>query len=211
MNYAGLQFGGTYSFSNSTNFANNRAYSAGVSYQFEGLKLGAAYSQANNAGLSTSGAVNPSVDTSGNAFGIQGRTRTYGIAAAYAFGPAQVGAAWTQSRLDNQTNGLVRCARQLRSQREVQPDAGLGGAAYTYTNAKQNGNSTHWNQFGVQADYFLSKRTDVYAQAVYQRGTKGAGLGASITTATSTRSRAEGQPNRRNGWPASPLLSVTAG
>ena len=106
MNYAGLQFGGTYSFSNSTNFANNRAYSAGVSYQFEGLKLGAAYSQANNAGLSTSGAVNPSVDTSGNAFGIQGRTRTYGIAAAYAFGPAQVGAAWTQSRLDNQTNGL---------------------------------------------------------------------------------------------------------
>ncbi|ABB05847.1 conserved hypothetical protein [Burkholderia lata] len=32
----------------------------------------------------------------------------------------------------------------------------------------------------MQADYFLSKRTDVYAQMVYQRGTKGAGLGASI-------------------------------
>ncbi|ABB13225.1 porin [Burkholderia sp. Ac-20384] len=182
VNYAGLQFGGTYSFSNSTNFANNRAYSAGLSYQYQGLKLGAAYSQANNAGLSTSGAVNPSVDTNGNAFGIQGRTRTYGIAAAYAFGPAQVGAAWTQSRLDNQTNGLgtLRADNyEINAKYNLTPALGLG-AAYTYTNAKQNGNSTHWNQFGVQADYFLSKRTDVYAQAVYQRGTKGAGLGASI-------------------------------
>ncbi|MBY4724256.1 MULTISPECIES: porin [Burkholderia] len=183
VNYAGLQFGGTYSFSNSTNFANNRAYSAGVSYQFEGLKLGAAYSQANNAGLSTSGAVNPSVDSiNGTAYGIQGRSRTYGIAATYAFGPALVGAAWTQSRLDNQTNGAGTLrADNYEVNAKYNLTAALGlGAAYTYTNAKLNGNSTHWNQFGVQADYFLSKRTDVYAQMVYQRGTKGAGLGASI-------------------------------
>ncbi|AIO44413.1 porin [Burkholderia cenocepacia] len=183
VNYAGLQFGGTYSFSNSTNFANNRAYSAGLSYQFEGLKLGAAYSQANNAGLSTTGAVNPSIDsTTGTAFGVQGRTRTYGIAAGYAFGPAQVGAAWTQSRLDNQTSGagtLRADNYEINGKYNLTPALGLG-AAYTYTSAKQNGQSTHWNQFGVQADYSLSKRTDVYAQAVYQRGTKGAGFGASI-------------------------------
>lgn len=42
-NYAGLQFGGTYSFSNNTNFGNNRAYSGGVSYQYQGLKLAGAY------------------------------------------------------------------------------------------------------------------------------------------------------------------------
>lgn len=85
--YEGLQFGGTYSFSNSTNFGINRAYSAGTSYRYQGMKLGAAYSQANNAGLSTLVAVNPYVDSNGVAHGIQGRTRTYGVDAAYLFAP----------------------------------------------------------------------------------------------------------------------------
>ncbi|VWC19096.1 porin [Burkholderia arboris] len=180
-NYEGLQFGGTYSFSNSTNFGNNRAYSGGVSYQYQGLRLGAAYSQANNAGLSTSGAVNPYVDSRGITYGIQGRTRTYGAAAAYAFGPAQVGAAWTQSRIDNQTNGagtLRADNYEVNAKYNLTPALGLG-AAYTYTSGKQNGHSTHWNQFGLQSDYALSKRTDVYAQAVYQRAAKN-GIGASI-------------------------------
>ncbi|AFQ50132.1 porin [Burkholderia sp. A9] len=173
-NYAGLQFGGTYSFSNNTNFGNNRAYSGGVSYQFQGLKLGAAYSQSNIGDpLNTAGAV--------NAFAAQGRNRTFGAAAAYAFGPAQVGAAWTQSRLDNQANGtgsLRADNYEVNAKYNLTPALGLG-AAYTYTNAKFEGSSAHWNQFGLQADYSLSKRTDVYAQAVYQRASKNAG-GASI-------------------------------
>ena len=166
-NYAGLQFGGTYSFSNNTNFGNNRAYSAGAAYQFQGLKLAAAYSQANlGDGTNTSGA---------SSINAQGRVRTYGAAAGYAFGPAQVGAAWTQSRIDNQANGVgtLRADNyEVNAKYNLTPALGLG-AAYTYTNAKVNNGSSHWNQFGVQADYALSKRTDVYAQAVYQRGAKG--------------------------------------
>ncbi|KWA71390.1 porin [Burkholderia ubonensis] len=165
-NYAGLQFGGTYSFSNDTNFGNNRAYSGGLSYQFQGLKLGAAYSQA-NVGSNTSGATSNL---------LQGRNRMYGVAAGYAFGPAQVGAAWTQSRLDNQANGnpTVRTDNyEVNAKYNLTPALGLG-AAYTYTNAKVAGQSQHWNQFGLQADYALSKRTDVYAQAVYQRSSKNA-------------------------------------
>ncbi|OXI78476.1 hypothetical protein CFB40_37100 [Burkholderia sp. AU31652] len=51
-----------------------------MTYQFEGLKRGAACSQANNAGLFAAGAGNPSVDSiNGTAYGIQGRSRTYGI------------------------------------------------------------------------------------------------------------------------------------
>lgn len=176
-NYAGLQFGGTYSFSNDTNFGNNRAYSGGVSYQYQGLKLGAAYSQANNPNATGSGAV-----VSDNAlFNGQGRLRTYGAAAAYAFGPAQVGAAWTQARVDNQASGAGTFRAdnyEVNAKYNLTPALGLG-AAYTYTNAKVDGSSAHWNQFGLQADYSLSKRTDVYAQAVYQRASKNAG-GASI-------------------------------
>ncbi|WDD91946.1 porin [Burkholderia sp. FERM BP-3421] len=172
-NYAGLQFGGTYSFSNNSNFGDNRAYSAGAAYQFQGLKLAAAYSQANNPGdANTNGAI-----TTGSLFAGQGRTRVYGAAAGYAFGPAQIGAAWTQSRLDN-TTVLAQSIRadnyEVNAKYNLTPALGLG-AAYTYTNAKLGSQSAHWNQFGLQADYSLSKRTDVYAQAVYQRSSKNAG------------------------------------
>ncbi|VWC95123.1 porin [Burkholderia contaminans] len=179
-NYAGLQFGGTYSFSNNTNFGNNRAYSAGVAYQFQGLKLAGAYSQA-NLGDGTNVA-NGATSSAIAGLVSQGRVRTYGAAAGYAFGPAQVGAAWTQARLDNNAVGALGSVRtdnyEVNAKYNLTPALGLG-AAYTYTNAKINNGSTHWNQFGLQADYALSKRTDVYAQAVYQRAAKN-GIGASI-------------------------------
>jgi len=180
-NYAGFQFGGTYSFSNNTNFGNNRAWSGGMSYQFQGLKLGAAYSQTNNAGVNGSGAVSQPFDANGNVVTdvVPSRNRTYGVAAAYAFGPAQVGAAWTQSRIDNYADGTPSLRvdnYEVNAKYNLTPALGLG-AAYTYTNAKQDGQNAHWNQFGLQADYALSKRTDVYAQAVYQRAS---GANASI-------------------------------
>ncbi|WP_323121215.1 porin [Burkholderia alba] len=181
-NYAGLVFGGTYSFSNSSQFANNRAYSAGASYQFQGLKLGAAYSQANNPGV-TGGAIE---NGSSILLNGQGRLRTYGAAAGYAFGPAQVGAAWTQARVDNVPGQSTFRADnyEVNAKYNLTPALGLG-AAYTYTSAKVAGESQHWNQFGLQADYSLSKRTDVYAQAVYQRASKNAG-GASIYNGDNT-------------------------
>ena len=60
-NYAGFSFGGMYGFSNAAgSFADNRAYSVGAGYANGGLKLGAAYMQANgmntNAGP-TAGAI----------------------------------------------------------------------------------------------------------------------------------------------------------
>ncbi|MEX3629892.1 MAG: porin [Burkholderia sp.] len=187
-NYAGLQFGGTYAFSNNTNFGNNRAYSGGVSYQFQGLKLAGAYSQLNNPGAAnnTGGAVDQ--------FTAQGRVRTYGAAAGYAFGPAQVGAAWTQARLDDTTaaaGGTVRIDNyEVNGKYNLTPALGLG-VAYTYSNGRLGATNAHWNQIGLQADYSLSKRTDVYAQAVYQRASNGVTASiynGDLTGATSTSS-----------------------
>ncbi len=179
-NYAGLQFGGTYSFSNNTNFANNRSYSGGVSYQFQGLKVAGAYSQSNNPG-SSGGAIdtvfNP--DTGSNISSTGQRNRTYGAGASYAFGPAQVGILWTQSRVDDASFGSYNSLRadnyEVNGKYNLTPALGLG-IAYTYTNARiDNGSesSAHFHQVGLQADYALSKRTDVYAQAVYQRSSGG--------------------------------------
>ena len=162
-NYAGLQFGGTYSFSNNTNFGNNRAYSAGVAYQFQGLKLAGAYSQANlGDGTNANGATSSAI----GGIASQGRVRTYGAAAGYAFGPAQVGAAWTQARLDNNAVGVGTLRTdnyEVNAKYNLTPALGL---RCLHTNAKINNGSTHWNQFGLQADYALSKRTDVYARCV---------------------------------------------
>ncbi|WP_199545494.1 porin, partial [Paraburkholderia kururiensis] len=54
------------------------------------------------------------------------------------------------------------------------PALGLG-IAYTFTdargygvNAAGNDMKTRYHQIGLQADYALSRRTDLYAEAVYQ-------------------------------------------
>lgn len=170
-NISGLQFGGTYSFSNSSQFSNNRAYSVGAAYQFQGLKLGAAFAQSNNPGTTDGGAI-----TADSAFTGAGRSRVYGAGAGYSFGPAEVAFAWTQSRVDNSaflSAGNVHTNNyEVNGRYSLTPALALG-AAYTYTNGRACSQSTHWNQFGLQADYSLSKRTDVYSQAVYQRAQDG--------------------------------------
>jgi GBP family porin len=70
----------------------------------------------------------------------------------------------------------------------VRPDISLG-AAYTYTMASYSGGNNgagtsygaatpHWNQVTVQADYLLSKSTDIYATAAYVKVAGGNGIQA---------------------------------
>lgn len=190
-NYAGFTFGATYGFSNQAGgFATNREYSLGAAYELQGLRVAAAYSQLNNP-LSGTGAsdgsylgqfgnavaaavaVNPNA-TIGNA-----RQRTYGVGASYAFGAAQVGALWTQARLDNAQNlplSLRQDNYEVNAKYNLTPALGLG-VAYTFSNSRVSLAGTQakvrFHQIGAQADYALSKRTDVYAQVVYQHASSG--------------------------------------
>ncbi|MGV2290007.1 porin [Trinickia sp. YCB016] len=169
-NYAGLQFGGTYSFSNDTNFTNNRSYSGGVSYQYQGFRIGGAYAQQNNPNVTKSGATYLGGDLSGGS-----RQREYGAGAGYEFGPASVGVAWSQVRVDNISalSGLTLRQNnyEVNGKYNLTPALGLG-LAYTFTQEKGGVGgvdlSSRFHQIGAQADYSLSKRTDVYAQVVYQ-------------------------------------------
>ena len=172
-NYAGFTFGGTYGFSNSTQFANNREYSVGANYQYQGLKVGAAYSQQNNPAI----AVGSTGATGGSPFGTLAgeafRSRVYGAGLGYTFGPAEVGFAWTQARADNIVGGgLIRQDNyEVNGKYNVTAAMSLG-LAYTFTNQKDTAGAsdakTRFHQIGAQADYSLSKRTDVYAQVAYQ-------------------------------------------
>jgi GBP family porin len=186
VNYGGLKFNALYGFSNAAGgFSNNRAYSVGATYSFGGLKAGAGYLQLNNSGstINSSGAV------SDDATFTASRQRTYGAGLNYAFGAANVGFVFTQTQLSNLTainssnagattsltgNSARFSNYEINARYAVTPAVTLSGA-YTYTDASLEGISPKYHQFTLQADYALSKRTDVYAEGAYQRVVDGEG------------------------------------
>lgn len=179
-NLSGFQFGGAYAFSNQAGFANNRAYSAGMSYANSGLRVAAAYLQANNAGVLN----NPNGAITNDQFGVSAqRSRVWGGGVSYTYGPAVGGVVFTQSRLNGLNDNLSIRYNNIEANVHYNLTPALGiGAMYTYTNANGSllsnaggGQTAHWNQFGLQADYALSKRTDVYLEGV---GVWGAGQAA---------------------------------
>jgi predicted porin len=204
-NYDGFSFGGTYGFSNQAGaYSNNREYSVGAQYQFRGLTVAGSYAQENNPFQANGGAVDTTYAATNNVFGNglgdigNFRLRTYGAGASYAFGPANVGVVWTQARIDN--NALLTVHQnnyEVNGKYNLTPALAFG-LAYTYTTQNVNDQSQHYHQIGAQADYSLSKRTDVYAEAVYQRASgnsadawvynpsTGGGLSSSINQTTAT-------------------------
>jgi len=197
-NYGGFKFGGLYGFSNQADgFANNRAYSAGASYNWGGLNVGAAYLQLNSNGANGAAAAFNSggAVSSDNTF-FAGRQQTWGAGASYAFGPATVGLVYSQTNL----SGLVGIGAgasgqpggiglpnnsahfqnyEANARYALTPAVSIAGS-YTYTRASLAGTRPHWNQFNLQTAYALSKRTDVYLQGEYQQVNEGAIVGADI-------------------------------
>ena len=180
VNYAGFKFGGLYGFSNEAGgFADNRTYSVGASYNYGPLNVAAGYLQLNNN-------LTPA--------GLQ---RTWGAGLNYAFGPATVGFVFTQTKLfdasqitGQQTGGAaVRLTNnyarfnnyELNGRYNLTPALSLAGA-YTYTDARLDGEKPSFHQFSLQTAYALSKRTDVYLQGEYVHAIdlEGTGLGAPI-------------------------------
>ncbi|MFM0499606.1 porin [Paraburkholderia caffeinilytica] len=186
VNYGGFSFSGLYGFSNQPGaFANDRAYSTGMGYSNGGLKLAAGYLQAQGVGGNVNGAIQDGAPNIGMA-GERQRQRTWGAGGNYAFGPATVGVVYTQSRFDFVNNtASVRYDNYEVNARYTLTPALAFGVAYTYTQALQHAGgasngSSHWNQFGLQADYALSKRTDLYAEGVAQIGANGNKVGAQV-------------------------------
>lgn len=192
VNYGGFKFGATYGFSNAAgSFANNREYSAGASYNWNGLNVAAAYLQLNNGGsTNTGGAVSDDFTFAAT------RQQTWGAGANYTFGPATAGILYTQTNLTGLTgigasasgfsSGVTLPSNSAHFQNfevngryALTPALSLAGS-YTYTRASLNGVRPNYNQFNLQTDYALSKRTDVYLQGVYQRVNEGSGMVANI-------------------------------
>jgi predicted porin len=194
--FVGFQFGGTYSFSNSTRFANNRQYSVGGRYSNGGLLVAGAYLQANDPSATSFGAINNGGDTNF----VASRLRIFGGGINYTFGPATAGFVYTHTDVADPTaNGYLNRTVTTETIAPVSgPLAGATvssirfqnfeingkyqltpvlyvGAQYVYTlenyNTTFGGVKPTIHSFGLMADYNLTKRTDVYIQGAFQKVT----------------------------------------
>ncbi|MDE1139014.1 MAG: porin [Paraburkholderia tropica] len=198
-NYAGFKVGGLYGFSNDAGqFSNNRAWSVGASYSNGPLNAAAAYLQMNNSrtNSNTSGANSAGA---GNNTNLSAETqRTFGAGVNYSYGPATVGFVWTHTQYEgliagsqggdtlytfaNNTN-LHLDNFELNGRYALTPALSLD-ASYTFTDGKlkNSAGSTDpkWHTVSLQADYSLSKRTDVYVEGVYQHASGSLGNQANV-------------------------------
>jgi len=180
--FAGFKLGALYGFSNQAGgFANNRAYSFGLSYLWGPLNFGAGFLQLNGS-APTPGQINANgavTDTLGSTVAngvplgaLASRQQTWGGGVNYAFGPAVVGLVYTQTNLTQlfQTGFSTHFQNFEGNVRYALTPVIELSAAYTYSRAGGNtgGGTPHWNQVNAMADYRLSRRTDVYLQAGWQ-------------------------------------------
>ncbi len=188
-----------YGFSNQAGgFSQNRAYTAGLSYVYKTFTAALAFSDLSNPGSTSNGSV--ANDDMGF---VANNQKTYAAGANYGIGPVTLGAVYTHVALQNPSGSIYVSNlgldgtdvnfdnAELNARYDITPSIMVGGM-YTFTRAKVerggNDETVHWNQVGAMAQYYLSKRTTLYTQYVYQRvsgGTTESALDQALIPGTS--------------------------
>jgi predicted porin len=197
-NFAGLTFGAMFGFSNSTDFSGNaaggttaapiagssRTVSFGANYDNGPFGAGVAYTD-----ISYPGAASPAfpVTIANVNTGGAKDLRTIGVGTRYAFGPAMIFGNWTNTRFEGLTGLTSRFNNYEIDGKYSFTPALFVALSDTYSDL--SGNQTgKWNQVSSILDYALSKRTDVYVMAIYQKATgsnKGVPVQAEIGSSSS--------------------------
>lgn len=187
----GWHFGAMYAFSNAAGqFASNNLWSVGTGYDNGPLHIAAAYMDASSPASGPNaegGAVGSNM-----AFLPAGNQRVLGAGARFDIGKGTVGVLYTHSTyLSLATAGSFFSdisGDDLRFDNysvygHYPLNAAISlGAGYTLTNEHLSGSTTaalHNQQVTIDADYDLSHRTTLYAEAAYQHVSGGNGLSLS--------------------------------
>ncbi|MDR5732868.1 porin [Caballeronia sp. LZ025] len=188
-NYAGFTFGGLYSLGGvAGQFNRNQIWSVGLGYSRGPLQLGAGYLNVKDPNFSFFGNTPASSTTGSNmsgsrvysGFASAHTQQVISAGGAYTFGAATVGATYSNTQFKdvgtepgtglNQfgyTGGSGKFHNaEINFKYQLTP-ALLVGAAYDYTKGYGLANAKY-HQGMLGADYFLSKRTDVYIDGIYQ-------------------------------------------
>ncbi|BAN25008.1 porin [Caballeronia insecticola] len=178
--FYGVTFGAMYGFSNqagafagapnttvgtTTVAGSSRAYSFGLNYKAGPFGIGAAYTDIHYPGAATPAF---STNLANIATGGTKDLRTFGIGANYAFGAATVFGLWTNTRFEPITGASSKLNAFDIGGKYNFTSALTAGLGYTYMDLTDNFKG-HWHQVDASVDYALSKRTDVYALAIYQK------------------------------------------
>ena len=180
-NLWGWTLAGMYAFSNSTTWGNNNGFSFSANYAKGPLRFGTAMTQFNrhsNANPSnvTSGAVDgtgwgfssPFVLNSAGA-GVE-QQRIIGVGGGYDLGRMNLTANYTNVLFNySDTTGLRLQNAEVAASIHITP-AWIVGATYIYTWGKfSTDRKPAWHQIDLGTLHSLSKRTDVFVTAIYQK------------------------------------------
>jgi predicted porin len=183
-NYAGLQASAMYAFGGVPgSVASGQTYAAAVAYNHGPFGFGAGYFHANSdhATAATFDGLNPNatdfaVDSQAitGAFVSANSMQIIRAAGDYAFRNFTFGVAYSNVQYNNYTtavgnqNNTKFNTGQVFVNYQLTP-AAVVGAGYDYTKGSGNGVTVAYNQFSLGGDYFLSKHTDIYVLAGYQK------------------------------------------
>jgi predicted porin len=215
VSYGGFTFEGTYSFGGiAGRFNQNQIWTVAANYTRGPLTLGAAYANArdpnfsyfgNNAASSTTGS-NMSGSRVYSGYASAKSQQIFVAGASYVVGAATFGVNYSNTQFKDigtlpglPATGAGGDARfhdiEANVLYQLTPALFLG-AGYNYLKG-YGVNGATYNQGAIGVDYFLSKRTDFYANAVYQHasGTDSTGAKAVANlnglTASTTQNQAE--------------------
>ncbi|SEJ34047.1 porin [Paraburkholderia diazotrophica] len=178
-NFAGLTFGAMYGFSNSTLFAgtptttvgttttqgSSSAYSFGANYAQGPFGIGAAYTNIRYPNGATP-AFSVSIANI-NTGGLRD-LETFGVGARYTIAAALVWANWTHTKFEPLTGASSKLNNYEIGGRYAFTPALSAGLGYTFSKLDDRFEGK-WHQINSAVDYALSKRTDVYVLAIYQK------------------------------------------
>ncbi len=188
-NFAGLQASAMYAFGGVPgSLAAGQTFAGAVSYNRGPFGFGAGYFHANSdhASASSFDGLYPDAATSGaNAIGVDSEAITGAFVTAnsmqiiraagdYTFANVTVGLAYSNVAYNDYATaaGNQNTTRfntgQVFVNYQLTPVL-LLGAGYDYTKGGGNSVTVGYNQFSLGADYFLSKHTDLYLLAGYQK------------------------------------------
>lgn len=191
--YGDFTFGGLYSlggFAGQT--ARNQVWSLGAAYAGGPLLLGVAYLNARDPNVSFFGSSSASTLTAAtnniaspvySGFASANTYQVLGAGGNYTFGASTVGLTYSYTRFSGLGNVATSGPNpvnytgsaffnNVEFSYKYQLTAALAlGAEYDYTRGSsvQGRDAAQYHQGTIGADYFLSKRTDIYAIAVFQK------------------------------------------
>ncbi|SAL09855.1 porin [Caballeronia peredens] len=178
-NFYGVTFGAMYGFSNSTNFAgsptttvggtttqgSSSAYSFGLNYAQGPFSVGAAYTN-----IRFPNGATPAFSVSianVNTGGLRD-LETYGVGARYTIAAAVIWANWTHTKFEPIAGADSKLNNYEIGGKYAFTPALSAGLGYTFSKLDDNFEGK-WHQINSVVDYALSKRTDVYVIAAYQK------------------------------------------